>query len=166
MSLITKKRQEPAKQPLSRGTPRDLFEQLFEPEMRLFEPDSLFRTTLPDLFRRSEGVLFPPMNVAEDANGYDVTVEMPGLEEDDIQVEVLGRQLVVSAERTWRKEDEEKQYHRIESRYGVMQRSMSLPEDALLDLDKVEAKYDKGVLRVRVPKAAPTPKRRIAVKGA
>lgn len=164
MSILPKKRQEPTPA-VTRTTPRDLFEQLFDWGSRSFDPASYFAARMPEALRGNGAAMFPPMNVAEDQNGYDVTVELPGVEEKDIQVEVLGRQLVVTAERTWKQEDDQKQYHRVETRYGSMQRSMTLPDDAQVDLDRIDARYERGVLHVRVPKAEPTPKRRIEVKG-
>lgn len=164
MSQVQKKRAENA-QPATRASAPDLFERLFDWSPRTFDLPSFFAGRMPELFRNGEGAVVPPMNISEDAKGYEVTIELPGLEEKDIEVEVLGRQLVVSAERTWKEEDEDKRYHRVESRYGSLQRSMTLPEDARVDLDAIEARYDKGVLHVHVPKAEPTPKRKIEVKG-
>lgn len=165
MSLISKKRQETGQSVAPRAYSPDPFEALVDWGTRPFDLPSFFAGRLPELFRNGGAPVFPPLNVSEDRNGYDVTIEMPGLEEKDIQVEVYGRQLVVTAERTWKHEDEQKQYHRVESHYGSMQRSVALPDDAQLDLGIIDARYAKGVLSIRVPKVEPTPKRKIEVKG-
>lgn len=160
MSIITRKHHKPDKDLTTHPTSRDVFQQLFD-----WDPASFFARRMPELLAGNGSAVFPPMNVAEDENTYDVSIEMPGLEEKDIRVEILGHQLVVSAERVWTQEDDQKQYHRVESRYGSMQRSVALPDDARFDIDAIDARYDKGVLHVRVPKVEPTPARRIEVKG-
>jgi len=116
---------------------------------------------LPEVFQERA---LPPLNVRETEGGYTITIDCPGLETDDIDVEVMGQQLVVSFERKWEAKSEEKEFRRVESQYGKFQRTVPLPENALLDTNKIEASYKKGVLQLEVPKSERTPAARIPVK--
>jgi HSP20 family protein len=134
----------------------DLFNRLFEP----FEGELSSR--LPATFQQRR---FPPMNLCESENEFCVTLELPGMEEKDINVELMGNQLVVSGERKWEKEDKKgKEFHRVESQYGSFQRVMTLPEGLRLEENAVDATFKNGMLEIRIPKAKPTPAARIQVK--
>ena len=115
---------------------------------------------LPELFH---SLTAPPINVSETETAFTVTAELPGLDEEDIRVEVMGRQLLIAAERKWNDESD-KEFHRVESQYGTLQRSVPLPDGLRLDSDAIDATYDKGMLTVSIPKVEPTPTRRIDVK--
>jgi HSP20 family protein len=115
---------------------------------------------LPEVFRRPA---FPPINLSENASTLTVTAELPGLDEEDLDVQVMGNQLVISGERKWEKEEKkDKEFHRVESQYGSFSRTVTLPVG--LRLDKAEATYDKGMLAIRFPKVEPTPAAKIKVK--
>jgi HSP20 family protein len=118
-------------------------------------------SNLPAVFRRAS---FPPINVAETEKNFSVSVELPGLNEKDIQVQVMGQQLVISGERKWEDEKKNKEYHRVESQYGSFQRAIALPENLRLDPDSISATYKKGILDVTFPKVEPTPAAKIPVK--
>lgn len=126
---------------------------------RFLEND--YESNLPTVFRRAA---FPPVNVAETEKNWTVSVELPGLSEKDIQVQILGQQLMISGERKWEEEKKGKEYHRVESQYGAFQRSIQLPENTKLDPDAVAATYKKGILEVTLPKVEPTPAAKIPVK--
>ncbi|MEE8467019.1 MAG: Hsp20/alpha crystallin family protein, partial [Planctomycetota bacterium] len=64
----------------------------------------------------------------------------------------------------WKEEKKEKEYHRVESQYGSFQRNITLPEGARLDSNSVEATYEKGILKITIPKVEPTPACKIKVK--
>lgn len=137
---------------------RDPFSELVQ---RFWKMPFPFETRLPEAFQAANG---PAMNVSEDEGSYQVSLDLPGLEEKDIDVQLMGRQLVVSGERTWQEEKKEKEFHRVESQYGSFQRSVTLPADARCEPDSVEATYAKGILTLTIPKVEPTPTRKIAVK--
>lgn len=118
---------------------------------------------LPAIFARTT---FPPVNVSETEKNWTVTVELPGLAEKDIDVQVMGRQLVVSGERKYEEEKKNKEYHRVESQYGSFQRTIPLPENIRLDPDSITATYRRGMLEVILPKIEPTPAAKIPVKSA
>lgn len=137
---------------------------------------SSFKNEFDDLFGRFFGdmdaempsalqnMAIPPVNVAETEKAWTMSFELPGLSEKDIQVQLLGRQLVVTGERKWEEEKKGKEWHRVESRYGSFRRSIELPENARLEPDALVATYKKGILEVSIPKAEPTPAARIPVK--
>lgn len=119
------------------------------------------RGELPAVFGRAT---FPPVNVSETEKSWTVSVELPGLAEKDINVQVLGRHLVVSGERKWEEEKKNKEFHRVESQYGSFQRTIPLPENLRLDPDAITATYKRGMLEVTLPKLEPTPAAKILVK--
>lgn len=105
----------------------------------------------------------PAMNVAETSEAFRLAFEFPGIEEKDIQVQVDGTQLVVSAERKFENEKVEgADYHRVEHRYGSFARSVAMPKD--VRTDAITASFKNGVLTVVVPKAEPTRARKIEIK--
>ena len=126
---------------------------------RLFEDPFGFTDQLPEEFRSP---LVPAVNIAEDDKALTVSVELPGLEEKDISVQVMGNQLAISAERRFDEEKQEQEFHRVEHRYGSFSRTISLPTG--LRADAVDAVYKKGILTVAIPKLEPTPTRKIQVK--
>jgi HSP20 family protein len=126
---------------------------------RFFEDD--IGSHLPATFR---GSTMPPVDVAETEKNWTISVQLPGMSEKDIQVQILGRQLVVSGERKWEEEKKGKEFHRVESQYGSFSRSIELPENARLQPDALVACYRKGILEITVPKTEPTPAAKIPVK--
>jgi HSP20 family protein len=97
------------------------------------------------------GVVFPQLNIAEKKNAYIITVEVPGVEEKDIELTVQEGTLIIRGEKQTEKEDQDNQYHRVERSYGSFQRVLSLPTDA--DEDKIEAKFKNGVLTITLTKS-------------
>ncbi|MFM2129911.1 MAG: hypothetical protein RL477_1457 [Pseudomonadota bacterium] len=97
----------------------------------------------------------PSVNVAETDKAYEITAELPGVDEKNIEVQVADGVLTLRGEKREEKEekDEKKNYHLVERSYGSFQRSFALPENVAED--RITAEYDKGVLRITVPKTAP-----------
>jgi HSP20 family protein len=126
---------------------------------RFYDPE--FETKLPPALSRAT---VPPINVSESEKNWTITVELPGLNEKDIQVQLIGNHLRISAERKWEDEKKGKEFHRVESQYGAFQRSMHLPANARLDPEAIVASYKKGMLEVMIPKVEPTPTAKIPVK--
>lgn len=123
---------------------------------------SMFENRLPATFRTHR---MPAMNVYEDEKVYAVTLELPGLDEEDFEIKLMGDQLVITGERKWKEEKKDKEYHSIESQYGSFQRVFTLPPDAMKDSDVIEAEYERGMLEIKIPKVEPTPARRIKIHG-
>jgi HSP20 family protein len=108
-------------------------------------------------------VAYPPMNLWEDDDHFYAEAEMPGLKLDEIQITVTeGDQLTIAGER---KPDttEGQVWHRQECGYGRFARTITLP--AVVDVDRIEATYEAGVLTLTLPKSEKAKPRRIAVKG-
>ena len=116
---------------------------------------------LPEVFR-TRG--FPAVNLAEKEDSFHITMDCPGLEERDIEVQMMGDKVLISGERKWEKEKRGKEFHRVESQYGRFERTVELPENARTDADMIDANYDKGVLTITVPKVEKTPAKKIAVR--
>lgn len=120
-----------------------------------------YRNRLPAAFRE-RGT--PPMNVSESENQYLVTIDLPGLDVKDVAIELMGNQLHIKGERRWDEEQKGKEFHRVESRYGAFSRVLTLPENARIDRDAIEATFQKGILSIRIPKVEPTPASRIPIQ--
>lgn len=109
-------------------------------------------------------VRMPRADVAETDQEFLVTLEMPGMEDKDVDVRLNGNTLVVTGERKQKKEDKDKYFHRVETTYGKLERRFELPQGLTRDLDRVAAKLVHGMLEIRVPKAEPKPAARIPVQ--
>ena len=115
---------------------------------QIFE-DALARSRGRDEGLRS-GMWMPAVDIYENNDSVVVKAELPGVEKDQISVEVKDGILSLRGERKLEKEVKEESYHRIERSYGSFQRSFSLPVS--VDQDKVTAHYRNGVLEVTLPK--------------
>lgn len=104
-----------------------------------------------DLFDFNGGSLvIPNANIVENGKDYKIEVAAPGLEKKDFKVEVDNGILTVSAEKEEEQKEERKNYRRREFSYRSFSRSFALPENSLPD--KIEAKYDNGILTLSLPK--------------
>ena len=104
--------------------------------------------------RMSDGMLRPTLDLGATDKAYTVSVEMPGVDERDLKVEIVNDTLTIRGEKKQETEEKEKNYYRLERSYGSFQRVLSLPEDA--DQEGVAAIFKNGVLTVTMPrKAAP-----------
>ena len=101
-----------------------------------------------------EGAVAPKIDVSETDKEVQVTADMPGMDEKDIEVTLADGILTIKGERKAEKEekDEKKSYHRIERSYGLYSRSIALPSE--VDENKVKADFTKGVLTIKMPKSA------------
>jgi HSP20 family protein len=108
--------------------------------------------------------LTPSMNVAETDKEIEISAELPGLEEKDVQLNVADGVLTIKGEKKAEKEEKDKNYHLVERSYGAFSRSLRLPEGT--NPDSIKASIAKGVLTVTVPKPAPAQTRKIEVKTA
>ena len=115
---------------------------------------------LPEAFRTRA---FPAVNVAETEDGFTITVDCPGLDKKDFEIETMGNQILISGERKWEEEKKGKEFRRVESQYGKFERTVLLPENARIEPDKIDASYAKGVLTITMPKLERTPASKIPV---
>ena len=107
------------------------------------------------------GAFVPPVDVYEDENSIQLRMEVPGIEEKDIDIRLENQVLTVRGERNFSKEEKEENFHRIERRYGSFTRSFTLP--ATVNAEDVSADYDKGVLKIRLAKRAEAKPKQIKV---
>jgi HSP20 family protein len=109
-------------------------------------------------------VLKPTLDLSASENEYTVTVEVPGVDEKDLKIEVDKNTMIIRGEKKQEKEEKQKSYYRQERFYGSFRRILSLPEDA--DQDGIKAVFKQGVLNITLPrKALPKPDvRQIAIK--
>jgi HSP20 family protein len=110
----------------------------------------------------SKNAWVPPLDVRETEDRYEVTVDLPGLEPDAVNVTFEDGTLTVSGKREFASEEKGETYHRIERSFGTFARSIGLPHTA--DSEKIEATFDKGVLTISVPKVEAAKPRTIEVK--
>ena len=94
----------------------------------------------------------PPVDVYEDEHNITLKIEVPGIEEKDINVSIENNTLTVRGERRFEKDEKEENFHRVERMYGSFTRSFTLPNT--VDPEQVSAHYEKGVLKIRLAKKA------------
>src|SRR5579863_6820694 len=94
----------------------------------------------------------PAVDVYEDEHSVTLKIEVPGIDEKDIDVRVENNTLTVHGERKFEKDEKEENFRRVERQYGSFTRSFTLPQT--VDTEKVSANYDKGILKISLPKKA------------
>ncbi len=103
----------------------------------------------------------PPVDVYEDEHNVTLKIEVPGIEEKDIDVRIENNTLTVHGERKFEKEEKEENYRRVERQYGSFTRTFTLPNT--VNHDNVQADYDKGVLKIKLAKKAEAKPKQIKV---
>jgi len=98
----------------------------------------------------NSGAFVPPVDIYEDQHGIQLKLEVPGIDEKDLNINVENNVLTVSGERKFEREQKEENFHRIERRYGSFTRSFTLPNT--VDTEKITADYNSGVLSIRLVK--------------
>ena len=145
--------------------PAPLFSRTFAPMMQLQrEMDHLLNNFFRefdldtmgsfDTFKPLDdaGMLKPQVDLSANDHEYRLTLEIPGVSEKDVSVSVSGNTLTIKGEKKQEKEEKDKEFYRIERRYGSFQRVLSLPED--VDHDGFKATFKNGVLIVTMPRKA------------
>jgi HSP20 family protein len=115
-------------------------------------------------FGNGKTELLPSMDVTETDKDIEITAELPGLEEKDVQINVADNFLTIRGEKTAEKEEKDKNYRLLERSYGSFERTLELPDG--VNADAIQASIAKGVLTVTVPKPAPAQSKKIEVKAA
>jgi len=124
-----------------------LFREAYSPE----EPEEALTTTS----------FAPPVDIYEDEHNITLKLEVPGIDEKDIDVRVENTTLTVHGERKIDKEEKEENFRRVERQYGSFTRSFTLPSS--VDSGQVSADYDKGVLKIKLAKKAEAKPKQIKV---
>jgi HSP20 family protein len=104
----------------------------------------------------------PALDISERKDAYLVTVELPGVDADDLQVTLEDGLLTIQGERHFAHDSSEQHFHRVERRYGAFRRSITLPAQVMAE--QIEATVDNGVLQIMVPKTEEATPRRIQVR--
>jgi len=148
--------------PAKRTQPEDTLLSLHNDIDRLF--DSFFRGFDLAPFGESFSTFSPNIDVKENDHNYQVTAELPGMDENDINLTLDNNILTISGEKKQETEDKGQNYYRTERSYGSFQRCISLPPN--IEADKIDANFNKGILTVTLPKTAKAQKhvKRIPVK--
>ncbi|MEK1887664.1 MAG: Hsp20/alpha crystallin family protein [Phyllobacterium sp.] len=160
------------KRDVTSSSPRSTFENLRQEIDRIFDDFSPSTWRFP--FGRSIfGVevphpaawqVAPATDMVEKDTEYEISAELPGMDEKDIEIKLSNHTLSIKGEKSEEKEEREKDYYLSERRYGSFHRIFQLPEG--VDSDKIEASFSKGVLKLKLPKTAQTQKthKKISVK--
>jgi len=106
----------------------------------------------------------PPLDIFETNDKYVVSMDLPGIDPGSVDISVEDSTLTVKGEREFSKDVSEESFHRVERRYGSFSRALTLPPTA--DADRIEARFDKGVLTIEVAKAEAAKPKKISVKAA
>ncbi|MGV3704705.1 MAG: Hsp20/alpha crystallin family protein [Arcticibacter sp.] len=137
---------------LMKATPSPSLKKLFE-DFGTY--DSLFDGSF---FNRGKQV--PAVNIKENEKGFDIYVAVPGFEKEDFKLDIANNVLTISAERKDQKEEDKDNYTRKEFSYSSFSRSFGIPDN--VKEDHIKAKYDKGILHLKLEKSDKAlPKRKI-----
>jgi HSP20 family protein len=110
----------------------------------------------------SDAVWAPLVNTFEDKDAFLLSLDLPGLTQKDIKINLDNNTLTISGSRKLEHEDKKENYQRIECAFGTFSRSFTLP--ATVAVEKIEANMDSGVLKVRLPKREESKPRQIEIK--
>jgi HSP20 family protein len=125
--------------------------------------NSLFRDYSGENDPLTAASFVPAVDVYEDNQKVVLKLEVPGIEEKDLDVRVENHTLTVKGERKFEKEEKEENFHRIERRYGSFYRAFTLP--STVDTENVQANYNAGVLKLELKKKAEAQPKQIKING-
>ena len=117
-----------------------VFDDFFKPWNEWFDKGSLWGRVMQ----------VPAVNITEHKDFYLVSLGAPGLKKKDFKIDVDGNMLTISSEMEENKEEKDKKFTRKEYNYSSFSRSFSLPEE--INKEKIEAKYEDGVLKISLPR--------------
>ncbi|MFZ0662058.1 MAG: Hsp20/alpha crystallin family protein [Acidobacteriaceae bacterium] len=104
----------------------------------------------------------PPVDIYEDDHQIMLKLEVPGMKQEDLDIQIENNNLTVRGERKFEKEEKEENFHRIERRYGSFYRAFTIP--STVNADSVKADYDAGVLSIRLEKRPEAKPKQIKVQ--
>jgi HSP20 family protein len=104
----------------------------------------------------------PAMDLSEKEEHFILHLDLPGLNENDVNIEVKERLLTISGERRFEQESTNKGYHRVERAFGSFSRSITLPQG--IEAEEIKANFDRGVLEVIIPKPREEESQKIAIE--
>jgi HSP20 family protein len=117
-------------------------------------------------FWRELSLTTPAVDIVERENAYEITADLPGIDEKNVEVQVQNGNLTIKGEKKEEKEEKKKDYYLQERHFGSFERTFGVPEG--VDADRIEASFKKGVLTITLPKKAEAqkPAKKIDVKAA
>ena len=130
-------------QSLTRASERTpvLFDEFFKPWSEWFDHGNVFLNS---------HIRIPSVNITENKNEYTVSLAAPGMKKDDFKVDLDGNMLTISCEKDESKEEKDKKFTRKEYSYTSFSRSFTLPDE--VNSDKIDAKYEDGLLKISLPR--------------
>jgi HSP20 family protein len=135
-----------------------LKESFFGPRgLNSFFDDSYLQKAFPENQK-----FMPSVDIVENKTHYKLKFDLPGMNKDQIKIELHDKRLSVSGERKEERSQDDKTLHMSEVRYGTFIRTFTFPE--AVQADSVQAKYDGGILYLDVPKLEPSARKQIAIK--
>ncbi|HXK24127.1 MAG TPA: Hsp20/alpha crystallin family protein [Myxococcota bacterium] len=147
---------------LSPWRPFGDFEQWLTPWEGLFPRRRLFEELFRDFPARSRAFV-PAVELSENDQSYTITVEIPGVNKEDVHVDLQEGMLVIHGEKKSEREEKKERGRYIERSYGSFSRSFTLPADA--NAERLDASFRDGVLKIVVPRSEAAKPRQIAIKG-
>jgi HSP20 family protein len=123
--------------------------------------EALGASVFPEQGSVITSTLFAPTDVSEDANALQITMELPGVRSEDVRLSLENNILTIRGEKRQELDENNERVHRFERVYGVFERTFALP--STVDPDRIEARFENGVLVVRIPKAERARPREIQV---
>jgi HSP20 family protein len=120
------------------------------------------RQEMDDLFKSFRQDWLPAMDVSETGENFIIKAELPGMEKEDVEISVSGNLLNLKGEKRKEKEEKSEHHHQIERYSGVFQRSFRFPGS--IQIDKVKATFDKGILTITLPKAEEAKTKQIKIE--
>lgn len=159
--VLHRRRQQPAK---AAASPFDLFNRDLDDLFSDYFSNDFLPSRFVDATQSYPGLA--RLNISETEEAIEISVDLPGMDEDNIDVSLADGVLTIQGERHDETKDDEKNFHRVERSYGAFCRQIAMP--ATIDEENVEAKFEKGVLSVTCKKSAKAKeqKKKISVKAA
>lgn len=127
-----------------------LFDGLFRGMMNPWDFDFMPRRATAN---GAESAIMPRLDASSDEKAYTVTAELPGVQPDNVKIEVRDNALILEGEKKDENTEENKDYYVSERSYGSFRRVLALPEDAVID--EIKASHKDGVLRISIPRREP-----------
>ncbi|UKL14389.1 Hsp20/alpha crystallin family protein [Dissulfurimicrobium hydrothermale] len=112
----------------------------------------------------TEGTWIPSIDLSETKDNLIIKAEVPGMDAKDIDISIAGDMLTIKGEKQRKTEEKDENYHRVETRYGSFSRMIRLPVS--IDAEKATATYEKGVLKLVLPKKEEVKPKQIEIKTA
>jgi HSP20 family protein len=123
--------------------------------------DDLFNEFFSNTPSYKRDGFMPSVDISETEKQFELSVELPGMKKEDISIDLENGRLTISGERKFENNENGKNYHRVESRFGSFTRTFHLPDS--IDEDTISAKYADGILNITIDKSEDKVKKQIEI---